>query len=283
MSHVRIAFLLAAVTGCVVPGKSESDDDDGPDGGAAGDYPETFIDLAPGQFAPAATVELRFSSDDPDATFVCGIDGAVPAACASPYYAVLVDGPHLFSVAAVVDGRRDQVAATTTWVTDTTPPVVTITGTQGLVATADASFQLASEATASFSCRLDGGTPWGCPASFQLTGLAQGSHSLVVTAVDGAGHSSQNPVVRTWTVDTVPPETFLSQPPDTAETQVPMTLSASESNVTYRCRVDSDQLVPCSASHFLIVDPGPHTYHAIATDAAGNEDPDGVTVTWTVL
>lgn len=64
---------------------------------------------------------------------------------------------------------------------------------------------------ATFECQLDGGGYSACTSPKSYTGLAAGSHTFDVRAVDGAGNRS-TPASHTWTVDTTGPATTISHP-----------------------------------------------------------------------
>ncbi len=92
---------------------------------------------------------------------------------------------------------------------DTTPPVTTIdAGPSGSVSSASASFAFsASEAGSSFECRLDGASFGACSSPAAYSGLSEGLHTFSVRAIDLAGNTDGTPATRSWTVDTVAPET----------------------------------------------------------------------------
>ncbi|HEY0398966.1 MAG TPA: Ig-like domain-containing protein, partial [Acidimicrobiia bacterium] len=113
--------------------------------------PDTTLDPASG---PSGTVAVRtatfaFSSDQPDAAFVCRLDGAATTtACTSPWAtaAPLADGPHTFEVTAWTPyGGADADPASRAWVVDTTAPAVSA------VTPADASTVAATSVSATFT------------------------------------------------------------------------------------------------------------------------------------
>src|SRR5207244_4706859 len=61
-------------------------------------------------------------------------------------------------------------------------------------------------------CQLDGGAQSACTSSFTYSGLAQGSHSFSVVAVDLAGNQSI-PAAYTWTINTTPPSVNITSTP----------------------------------------------------------------------
>lgn len=93
---------------------------------------------------------------------------------------------------------------------DMTPPDTTITGGPeegSTITTSDATFTFVgvpADDTASFECKLDGGSFAVCGSPKALSGLADGAHTFAVRAKDAAGNVDASPATRTFTVDTTP-------------------------------------------------------------------------------
>ena len=68
------------------------------------------------------------------------------------------------------------------------------------VNSASATFGFASPDGASFECSLDGGAWRACTSPATYGGLANGTHSFAVRAVDAAGNVDGTPPTRAWTV-----------------------------------------------------------------------------------
>ena len=85
---------------------------------------------------------------------------------------------------------------------DTMPPETTIdSGPSGTVKQNNATFYFfSSEAGSTFGCSLDSVTFSACPSPKRYTGLANGSHTFSVRAVDGARNLDATPASRAWTV-----------------------------------------------------------------------------------
>src|SRR5262249_39187992 len=151
---------------------------------------------------------FQFHANEPtQAGWTCQIDARPTVSCmpGKTYHTgSLSDGTHTLSITAT-DLSGNAGTTTFNWTVDTVPPVLTITGgpppsTNKTTAT----FYLASnEAGSTYSCTLDG-APLTCKPTTSLTGLADGTHTLIATAIDPAGNSSA-PVTRTWSVDTAAP------------------------------------------------------------------------------
>ncbi len=84
--------------------------------------PVVTIDSTTPSTSPTATVFLtaNFHADDAAAIFLCGLDGAVPVACSSPWTAaVTADGAHAIAIWAVdVVGNQSIIPATYNWTVD---------------------------------------------------------------------------------------------------------------------------------------------------------------------
>src|ERR1043165_9954943 len=93
-------FGLAALGACSVPEKQQSSPDAAvdapaeppPDGPPDTDAPDTPIAEGPDMFRPTGQVVFRFSSNDPNASFMCRVDAEAASVCTSPYVRTLPDG-----------------------------------------------------------------------------------------------------------------------------------------------------------------------------------------------
>ncbi|RKQ93954.1 fungalysin/thermolysin propeptide [Solirubrobacter pauli] len=131
-----------------------------------------------------------FGFETTDATAVtvtCALGGA-PVACESPRtYSGLADGAWTFTVTAT-DAAGNRASASRTVVVDVAPPDTLLTWVPPAILTAR-DFQLAFTATkaATFLCSLDGAVATPCTSPLALSGLSEGGHSVVVTAVGETG------------------------------------------------------------------------------------------------
>ena len=169
--------------------------------------PDTAITAGPSGSTAATTASFSFSSSEAASTFECRIDAAAYGSCSSPKaYAGLAVGSHTFDVRARdAAGNADATAASRAWTVtspgDTTAPDTSISaGPSGTTSSTAASLSFASsESGSSFECRLDG-SAWGaCSSPKAYTGLAGGSHSFEVRAIDAAGNVDATPASRAWT------------------------------------------------------------------------------------
>ncbi|MDQ3265200.1 MAG: DUF11 domain-containing protein, partial [Myxococcota bacterium] len=135
---------------------------------------------------------------------------------------------------------------------------------------------------ATFLCRLDGAAFTVCVSPISYTSLAEGPHTFEVAAVDGAEQDA-TPASRTWSVDSIAPNTtILTAPPAVSTTTAAsFTFNATEAG-TFQCRLDAGTWASCTSPVAITVGQGSHTWEVRATDAAGNQDPSPASHTWSV-
>jgi hypothetical protein len=117
------------------------------------------------------------------------------------------------------------------------------------------------------------------------TTLADGSHTVTITATDAAGNADPTPATTTWTVDTVAPNTtILSNPTNpTTSTTATFTFNSSETPIAHECRLDGGTFATCtSPKDYTGLAAGSHTFDVRAVDAAGNADATPATFAWTI-
>src|SRR5207249_6126345 len=117
--------------------------------------------------------------------------------CTSPQsYSSLTAGSHTFQVRAIdTAGNVDATPASFSWTIDTTAPDTTITANPpALTNSTSATFSFtATKAGSTFECRLDGAAFGACTSPQSYTGLAAGSHTFQVLAIDTAGNVDPTP------------------------------------------------------------------------------------------
>jgi concanavalin A-like lectin/glucanase superfamily protein len=147
-----------------------------------------------------------------------------------------------------------------------------------------ATFQFtASDPHATFSCSIDGETPVTCATPYTRV-LSDGTHSFSVHAVLGAA-SDDTPAEVVWTIDTVAPQTTITQGPPAADNSVTVQFAfmASEANCTFECSLDNSSYSPCtSGDSFGPLADGPHSFAVRARDRAGNVDAGPAVRAWTI-
>ena len=144
---------------------------------------------------------------------------------------------------------------------------------------------------ASYECKLDGAAFAACAANPQTySGLADGSHTFQVRAIDNVGNVDPTPAVYTWVVDTAPPDTSItSQPSDpTNSSNASLGYSGTDGSGTgiagYDCKLDGAAFAACAANPqtYSALADGSHTFQVRAIDNVGNVDPTPASYTWVV-
>jgi hypothetical protein len=199
-------------------------------------------------------------------------------------------GQHTIEVVAT-----DQVGRTTTRsfaveVPEFRPPETLIdAGPKGFVPSADARFEFrASDEGSTFRCRFDSGGWETCSSPKSFPDLTDGEHQFEVEATDPVGDVDPSPARRTWTVDTVAPDTTINvSPANPTNDATPMfTFSTSEPGSSFECRIDAGPFVGCGgAGSSYTAAPlgnGPHSFAVRARDRAGNVDASPATSSFTV-
>jgi large repetitive protein len=221
------------------------------------------------------------SVDDPTATFLCAVDPAVPsdqsayAACVSgDAFPVAVDGSHTLYVEEV-SGSVTSLPSTWNWTLDSQPPAAPLFNAKpdAFSNATGASFNFSdTEANVSYVCQLDAQTAFACATPASVTQLSEGPHTFTVSATDAAGNTGPGSVASySWTVDLTAPAKPTVTVADPSGTTATLSLSDSESGVTYLCALDGSVPAACDAApSFSDLSGGPHTVLVQAIDQAGN-------------
>lgn len=188
--------------------------------------PSVAIGSHPAVAVSSASASFAFLASDPAPSSgfsqTCKLDGGAYAPCSSPQaYSALVDGSHTFSVKST-DGAGNSATDSFVWSVDTVAPdtsvlvrspAVSPTTSTSATFTYSGTDPSPSSGTVAFECKLDGGSFASCPASGKTpSGLADGSHTVTVRAVDPAGNVDASPSASTWVVDTVAPTIAIAVP-----------------------------------------------------------------------
>jgi hypothetical protein len=164
------------------------------------------------------------------------------------------------------------------------------------LSTASATFAFeANEPAAGFSCSLDGGPATPCSSPVTLSGLANGTHTFAVVAVDDDGYAAATPTTRTFAVAVkelppapspapspggsppppAPPQTTIrGLPKKTFDRSPSIRFEANEPGSAFRCKLDDGPWKACTSPYRTKrLDYGTHTFRVVATNAAGESDP----------
>jgi len=177
--------------------------------------------------------------------------------------------------------KKPAYNAFTGFTAETTRPVASISGGPSAGSFTNDStptFSFASnEAGSTFVCRYDSSPFTACSSPYTRS-LANGAHTFSVKAIDAPGNESVI-VSRSFTVDTVAPQTTITSGPSgpTADTTPTFGFSSNESGSTFACRFDTQPFAPCSgpgATHTpsTPLAAGGHNFYVRATDKAKNTD-----------
>ena len=238
-----------------------------------------------------ALAETHTSAVDPS-TVAFAVDGV---ATTSPWNTALTnDGTHTIA-ATVTDGRGKQGTATETVTVDNTPPatyVMSAAANASLPGTVTAKAH-ASDAygIANVQFRIDGnavGAPVALPdasggytysATLNVTGLANGSHTLTSVATDNAGNTTTSAPF-TFTIGVSPLAATITAPPDWsyARGTVSITGAVTGGIAPYSTQLLVDGVAsgtavassnPSFAWNTTAATAGSHTVAVKATDATG--------------
>jgi CSLREA domain-containing protein len=255
--------------------------------------PTTTLTATPSAVILVGDTVFEFVSNEVSATFLCSLDGAAFAACASPFEASgLLDGAHTFAVQAVdAAGNVDPTPETYGWTVDLPPVTEILSGPAEATESDEATFEFAvNEVVAGFECFLDGVTA-PCTSPVTYTGLAVGAHVFAVRAVDDTPSNPSAFEDHSWEiVAPAPPTTsFTGGPPAvTTATTAAFTFTGTdnlteEAALTFECALDGAAFASCTSPHELTdLDTGLHTLEVRAVDESGAPDPTPAVYTWTV-
>ena len=253
--------------------------------------PNTVIDSAPSGTINSRGGTLTFHSDATGATFECS-RGVTYSPCSSPYtFADFGDGPYTISVRAIAGAVTDATPATATFTVSAQPTINFTSGPTGATNSNQPTFTyVISEPgnTLPFNtlCRVDAEAFSSCTStSYTPHVLSDGPHTVEIQATDASIPGASSSATRSFTVDTVAPDTTIDSGPTspTNDTTPTFTFSSNEPGSSFECRVDSDPFAVCSSSFTTAaLGEGPHTFDVRAIDPAGNTDATPSSSTFTV-
>jgi large repetitive protein len=180
--------------------------------------PNTTIVTTPPSLTNSTSATFTFSSNE-TGTFEVSINGgAYTAVAGSPWNITGISaGNYTFSVRAKdAAGNIDATPETYAWTVDLTAPnttILTYPTNPGSSSSATFTFD-ASESGSTFQGQLDAGAYVTVTSPLTFNGLADGSHTFNVRAVDAAGNIDGTPASHTWTIDAIPTVTSVSVPPN---------------------------------------------------------------------
>lgn len=256
--------------------------------------PSVTLGSHPGAFVDDGTATFSFSSDLPNAQFLCRLVGPAddpvftPCPTGSPMYSGLPDGDHVFEVVArdPATGTTSRPAAAWPFRVDRSGPVVAFLAAPRVATRSDqAAFRfIFDEPTAgAVRCAVDNGAASDCASGrYRVERVSAGLHTLTITATDRAGNTAVGRY--RWEVDrTAPAAGIKGNPkPFSSERDATFDLWSDAAPAFYLCRIDDRPWMPCfTAAEITSLDDGKHRFVAVALDAAMNRS-EPVVFRWTV-
>jgi hypothetical protein len=223
---------------------------------------------------------------DPSVTLSCAVTGPGPATvttCGPSTSLNLSSGPdgtYVLTVTAT-DGAGNTASASANYVLDTTPPPVPVVTVAAIGNSRSPVFTVTDrQHTVTLACTVTPAVPITCGSSttLDLTGAADGSYTVSVTATDIAGNTSRAGTA-SYLLDTVPPTVPVVTLPVTGHTTSPaFTIVEPDAGVSLTCFVTAPDssvipLTTCPPSGSFGTgshSDGLYTMSVTATDAAGN-------------
>lgn len=243
--------------------------------------------------SPAANVKtlptgsITFHATDPDDTsgftFTCQLDNGTAAPCTSPFaYSGLAAGPHSLTITATDPVGNVGSPASLPFTVDNTAPAVVFDSPVPNAKTLPAgsvTFHATDPDNTSgftFRCQLDNGAAASCASPFAYSGLADGAHSLIVTATDPVGNVG-SPAMLPFTVDTTAPALVFDSPAANAKTLPAGSVAFhatdpdDTSGFTFTCHLDTQAATACTSPFaYSGLAAGAHSLTVTATDPVGN-------------
>jgi predicted outer membrane repeat protein len=248
--------------------------------------PDTTIDSAPGDPTNSPAARFEFGAGEA-ASFECRLDEGEWGACTTGRaYSGLADGRHSFAVRATDRaGNGEAEPASHSWTVDMVAPDTTINETPADPTNDPAArFEFSAGEAATFECKLDAGEWVACTSGQSYAALADGQHTFSVQATDAAKNQEAEAASYSWTVDTVAPDTTIGSAPEdpTNDSAARFEFTATEA-ATFECRLDEGEWSGCtSGQSYAALADGRHSFSVKATDAAGNQEAEPVSYSWTV-
>lgn len=238
--------------------------------------PVVTLRATPPEVTDSVTASFQFSCDKPDCAMRCAVDDQPADVCVSPFRLIdLADGAHTLRIESRDGLGNEGEPVSFGWTVDTVKPVVTIASapparTREQIATF--AFEC-NKPDCRLSCSLDRGEYADCPTDGRFEGLEPGERRLAVRGSDEAGNVGE-PTQHVWFVDTIAPTVSFEQAPLALvrDNRVSFLLRCSETDCTYACQLDGEDLATCPQAFDLTeLADGPYRLEVRATDDVGNE------------
>jgi hypothetical protein len=238
--------------------------------------PSFTIESGPPKFSNSATAS--FSLSDPSLTYTYSLDGGASQSFTGT---ITVGSDGFYTVEFIgrdAAGTKSQPVSYG-WTVDRVPPELkVVSGPPKFSNSASATFVLSDPSLMNPSYSLDGGSYQ--PFNGTISGLTDGSYTVMFTGQDAAGNTSQ-PASYNWTVDMVAPVQSVVSGPPVLSNSASATFVLSDPSVTntsYSLDGGAPQQFTGTVSGLA---GGAHTITFTSQDAAGNAS-QSVSYSWTV-
>ena len=195
----------------------------------------------------------------------------------------LAEGTYHLAVIATDRGGNLSSPLTHDFTVDLTAPILTASATTSADTTQETlnTFTFSANESASFQCNVDDAGFSPCASPYTVSGFADGSHTVQIQAIDLAGNVSKASSI-TWTVDTTPPATTLSET-RTTNTGIQFTFASNEDGAEFQCSLDSGNFQDCTSPvQYTSLATGNHTFQVRSIDAVGNVEVSAQAYNWSV-
>jgi len=194
----------------------------------------------------------------------------------------VADGVYRLTATARDAAGNATTAANVTVTVDNTPPDTSITGHPvDPSGSTDPSFTFTATETATFECKLDGGSYSACTSPKSYSGLTSGNHTFTVRATDSAGNVDPSPAAFSWVLDATAPTVSITEPTGGVVSGSNVVISATGSDnlqlAGIQFKLDGvnfgaeDVTAPYSITwDSTTASNGSHTISAVARDSVGN-------------
>jgi large repetitive protein len=198
-----------------------------------------------------------------DNTTICGSPTLVTSlSCTDTSVA---SGTYTYAVTAVYNSFT--ASATSNSITILTVPSI-IAKPSNPSATSAPSFSFSGGGGSGYQCQLDGGSFTSCSSPNPYSGLADGSHTFKVHAVQS---SSTGPdATYTWTIDTSAPSITAKPSNPSANASPSFSFSHTQAAYTFKCQLDGGGFSACtSPKPYSGLADGSHTFQVEGVSADG--------------
>jgi hypothetical protein len=180
------------------------------------------------------------------------------------------DGTYTYKIDAVDAATNAAEQAQGTVTIDKTKPVVSLSDDgkpPPVTAETTANFAFTTNEPSTLECKLDAAAFAACTSPKAYTGLADGSHTFQVRAIDLVGNVG-DPASYTWTIDTVNPVVTVTDKPLalTNQTTATFTFTSNKTGSTFECKLDGAVFSKCTSPLLYSgLGDGSHTFAVRAT------------------